>query len=79
MLEFYLMGVIIACYLACRLFSHEGNFSQHVRIAMIIGAAFYSWLSIILIVIHIKLHYKCEVIKMYEFAIKQKKALLYKF
>lgn len=75
MLEFYLMGVIIACYLACRLFSHEGNFSQHVRIAMIIGAAFYSWLSIILIAIHIKLHYKWEVIKMYEVAIKQRKAL----
>ena len=75
MLEFYLIGVIIACYLACRLFSHEGNFSQHVRIAMIIGVAFYSWLSIILIAIHIKLHYKWEVIGMYEEAIKQRKAL----
>ena len=75
MLEFYLIGVIIAYYLACRLFSHEGNFSQHVRIAMIIGAAFYSWLSIVLIAIHIKLHYKWEVIKMYEVAIKQRKAL----
>lgn len=75
MLEFYLIGVIIACYLACRLFSHEGNFSQHVRIAMIIGVAFYSWLSIILIAIHIKLHYKWEVIRMYEIAIKQRKAL----
>ena len=76
MLEFYLIGVIIACYLAYRLFNHEGNFSQHVRIAMIIGAAFYSWLSIILIAIHIKLHYKREVIRMYEIAMKQKKALL---
>ena len=76
MLEFYLIGVIIACYLACRLFSHEGNFSQHVRIAMIIGIAFYSWLSVILIAVHIKLHYKWEVIRMYEIAIKQKKALL---
>ena len=75
MLEFYLIGVIIACYLACRLFSHEGNFSQHVRIAMIIGVAFYSWLSIILIAIHIKLHYKWEVIGIYEAAIKQRKAL----
>ena len=75
MLEFYLIGVIIACYLACRLFSHEGNFSQHVRIAMIIGVAFYSWLSIILIAIHIKLHYKREVIGIYEAAIKQRKAL----
>ena len=75
MLEFYLIGVIIACYLACRLFSHEGNFSQHVRIAMIIGVAFYSWLSVILIAIHIKLHYKWEVIKMYEVAIKQRKSL----
>ena len=76
MLEFYLIGVIIACYLACRLFSHEGNFSKHVRIAMIIGVAFYSWLSVILIAIHIKLHYKWEVIGMYEAAIKQRKALL---
>ena len=75
MLEFYLIGVIIACYLACRLFSHEGNFSQHVRIAMIIGVAFYSWISIILIAVHIKLHYKWEVIRMYEIAIKQKKSL----
>lgn len=75
MLEFYLIGVIIACYLTCRLFSHEGNFSQHVRIAMIIGVAFYSWLSIILIAIHIKLHYKWEVIGIYEAAIKQRKAL----
>ena len=75
MLEFYLIGIIIAGYLACRLFSHEGNFSQHVRIAMIIGVAFYSWLSIILIAIHIKLHYKWEVIGMYEKAIKQRKAL----
>ena len=76
MLEFYLMGVIIACYLAYRLFNHEGNFSQHVRIAMIIGVAFYSWLSIILIAIHIKLHYKWEVIRMYEIAMKQRKTLL---
>ena len=75
MLEFYLIGVIIACYLAYRLFNHEGNFSQHVRIAMIIGVAFCSWLSIILIAIHIKLHYKWEVIGMYEEAIKQRKAL----
>lgn len=75
MLEFYLIGVIIACYLACRLFSHEGNFSQHVRIAMIIGVAFYSWISIILIAVHIKLHYKWEVIRMYEIAIKQRKSL----
>lgn len=75
MLEFYLIGIIIACYLACRLFSHEGNFSQHVRIAMIIGVAFYSWLSVILIAIHIKLHYKWEVIGIYEAAIKQRKAL----
>ena len=75
MLEFYLIGVIIACYLAYRLFNHEGYFSQHVQIAMIIGAAFYSWLSIILIAIHIKLHYKWEVIGIYEDAIKQRKAL----
>ena len=76
MLEFYLIGVIIACYLACRLFSHEGNFSQHVRIAMIIGVAFYSWLSIIIHAIHIMLSYRVEIIEMYESAINQRNTIL---
>lgn len=43
---------------------------------MIGGMGIFSWLAVIMLLIHIKLHYKWEVIRMYETAIKQRALLL---
>lgn len=76
MLEFYLIGAILVSYFSYRMYRHEGHFSRHVRIGMIIGAAFYSWISFILILIHFKLHYKWEFRGKYEELLKQRALLL---
>lgn len=76
MLVFYLSGVILSTYLGYRMYRHEASFDLHTRIGMIIGAAFYSWISFILILIHFKLHYKWEFRGKYEELLKQKALLL---
>lgn len=76
MLVFYLSGVILSAYLGYRMYRHEASFDLHTRIGMIIGVAFFSWLAVVMILIHFKLHYKYEIRVMYESALKQRALLL---
>jgi len=72
----YLSGEFLAMYLAYRIFRHEGEFDIHTRVGMIIGVAFFSWIAVLLMLIHLKLHYKYEIRAMYESALKQRTAIL---
>jgi len=76
MIIIYLSGEFLAMYMAHRIFRHECDFDIHTRVGMIIGVAFFSWIAVLLMLIHLKLHYKYEIRAMYESALKQRTAIL---
>lgn len=74
MVIIYLSGEFLAMYLAYRIFRHE--FDIHTRVGMIIGVAFFSWIAVSLMLVHLKLHYRSEFKRELESSIKQRALLL---
>lgn len=74
MIIFYLVGVIISTYIAYKLFQHEWTFITGAE--MILGIGLWSWLTVVLFIIYIKMHYKSESIKLYNTLLMQKCLLL---
>jgi len=72
----YLIGEFLAMYMAYRIFRHEDEFDIHTRVGMIIGVAFFSWIAVSLMLVHLKLHYKSEFKSKLNLAIKQKNLLI---
>ena len=76
MIVIYLSGNLLALYMAYRIIRHECESDFHTRVGMIIGMAFFSWIAVSLMLTHLKLHYKWEMQRMLETAIKEKILLL---
>ena len=74
MIIFYLVGVIISTYIAYKLFQYEWTFITGAE--MILGMGLWSWLTVVLFIIYIKMHYKSESIKLYNTLLMQKCSLL---
>jgi hypothetical protein len=76
MIVIYLSGEFLSAYLAYRMFRHECELDFHTMVGMIFGVSFFSWIAVILILTHFKLHYKWEIRRIYESEIKQRALLL---
>ena len=72
----YLIGVIIALWLARRWLKHEGSMSTYTRTWMTLGVAIFSWFSVFAIMYIIKRDYRRQVFNKYEQLVKQKALLL---
>lgn len=76
MVIIYLSGEFLAMYMAYRIFRHEDEFDIHTRVGMIIGVAFFSWIAVSLMLMHLKLHYRSEFRRELESSIKQRNLLI---
>ena len=72
----YLIGVIIALWLAHKWLKHEGSMSTYTRTWMTLGVATFSWFSVFAIMYIIKRDYKWQIFGKYERLVKQRALLL---
>ncbi len=72
----YLIGVLIALYLAYKWLRHEDGMSTYTRTWMTLGVAIFSWFSVFAILHVFRRDYKWQAIGMYERLVKQRALLL---
>jgi len=72
----YLIGVLIALWLAHKWLKYENGMSTYTRTWMTLGVAIFSWFSVFAIMLIIKRDYKWQMIGMYERLVKQRALLL---
>ena len=72
----YLIGAIIALWLAHKWLKHEDGMSTYTRTWMTLGVAIFSWFSVFAIMHIIKRDYRWQMFGKYERLVKQRALLL---